>query len=133
MWMDLQRACREAHRVLALGGVLVAIEPDYGGLIEHPSEIATRDLWLTTLEQAGADPLVGRKLPQALSEIGFTVHVELLDRLAPPSPLRYRLLADLPLTDQQQRQLQQSQATESALGTDRAVVHLPMFLVAAAK
>lgn len=65
---------------------LVAIEPDYGGMIEYPPEIASQDLWIAALRQAGADPTVGRKLPGLLAKHGFTVKVELLNRLSPPAP-----------------------------------------------
>ncbi|MEI2689117.1 MAG: class I SAM-dependent methyltransferase [Anaerolineae bacterium] len=42
LWMPLEPTLAEVRRVLQPGGVLVAMEPDYGGMIEHPPELATR-------------------------------------------------------------------------------------------
>ncbi len=44
----------EVFRILIPGGSWVLFEPDYGGLMEDPPEIATRDLWLAALARAGA-------------------------------------------------------------------------------
>ncbi len=62
----LASAIKEIYRVLQPKGMLVAIEPDYGGMIEYPPEIATGDLWIAALSRAGADPCIGRKLPSIL-------------------------------------------------------------------
>ena len=131
LWLDAPATVREIHRVLAPGGVLAAIEPDYGGLIEHPPEIVTRDLWLAGLARAGADPCVGRKLPGILAAAGFHVHVDLLDRLMPPSPLRFDLLGGLPLNDDEDRRLQQAVQADALLTDSSRAVHLPMFLILA--
>ena len=131
MWLDLSAAVAEIRRVLAPGGALAAIEPDYGGLIEHPPEIAVARLWRAALERAGADPCVGRKLPAALAAAGFEVRTDLLDRLEPPSPLRFDLLGELPLTDGERAELDRARQTDAALDSAARVVHLPMFLVTA--
>ena len=68
LWIDARSAVKEIHRVLQPEGVLVAIEPDYGGMMEYPPEIAARDLWITALNRAGADPCIGRKLPGMLEQ-----------------------------------------------------------------
>ncbi len=134
MWVSLAEAVREIWRVLLAGGVLVALEPDYGGLIEHPPELATRDLWLAALSRVGADPLVGRKLPGVLTAQGFAVRVDLLSELVPPSPLRFDLLRGLPLTREEQQILEtvESEAAHRS-GAWGQVVHLPFVLVTATK
>lgn len=131
MWLDVPSVAGEIFRVLQPGGVLVAMEPDYGGMIEHPAKIATQAIWLAALGRAGADPLVGRKLPRLLGSAGFTVRVDLLDRLSPPSSVRFDLLRELPLTEDERESLQRIQAAEATC--PNPVVHLPMFLVTAVK
>ncbi len=130
LWLDAARGIAELARIVAPGGVVVAIEPDYGGLIEYPPEIAARDLWRNGLTRAGADPEVGRKLPGLFAGAGFRVHVELLDRLAPPSASRFTMLRGLPLTSDE---LQQLTAIEEAAASspEPTVAHLPLFVLTA--
>ena len=129
LWTDAAAVAQEIHRVIRPKGVLLAIEPDYGGMIEHPPEIATRDLWIAALTRAGADPNVGRKLPGILRAPDWNVEVDLLNRLMPPSPLRFDLLRELPLTDAEKQRLSSLQAADAAIAESAKVVHLPMFIV----
>jgi SAM-dependent methyltransferase len=129
LWIDACSAVKEILRVLQPGGVLVAIEPDYGGMMEFPPEIATRDLWITALTRAGADPFIGRKLPGMLKQPGWKSEVDLLDRLMPPSPIRFALLEELPLTDEEKTTLSCIKAVDVALAESAKVVHLPMFII----
>jgi SAM-dependent methyltransferase len=124
----------EIWRILQPGGVLLALEPDYGGLLEHPPALALRDIWLAALARAGADPLVGRKLPGLLARQGFGVRADLLPELLPPSPARFDLLRGLPLTRREQRALRRA---ERAAATHNApwqqIAHLPFVLLTATR
>jgi len=133
LWIEAKRAIGEVHRVLAPGGMLVALEPDFGGMIEHPPQIATRPLWLAALARAGADPTIGRKLPGLLSAAGFDVRVDLLDRIEPASAMRFDFLRDLPLTKDQQQELDEIEAADRSCAEAERVVHLPVFLVTATR
>src|SRR5262245_61258239 len=47
LWVnEPEQAIWEARRILTSHGVWILFEPDYGGLIEDPPELQTRDLWL---------------------------------------------------------------------------------------
>jgi SAM-dependent methyltransferase len=130
MWIrDLPTAVAEIGRVLTGDGVLVALEPDYGGMIEHPPELATQPLWLAALQRAGADPFVGRKLPGLLHDHGFDVHVSLFDTLAAPADGRFALLRSLHLTPAEEARLQTSEAQSATAAWP--IAHLPFFLIQA--
>ena len=132
LWMPLEATVSEIRRVLMPGGALVAIEPDYGGMIEYPPEIASQDLWIAALRQAGADPTVGRKLPGLLAKHGFTVKVELLNRLSPPAPERVDLLAGLPTNAAGAQELDRiARRARTLTGPWEQIVHLPFVFVTA--
>jgi SAM-dependent methyltransferase len=129
LWLAApQRAIAEACRVLAPRGVLAAIEPDYGGLMEHPPELALREVWLAALSRAGADPCVGRKLPRWFAEAGLSVETLLLDRVEPADDLRFNLLEELPLAPEERERLAAVRARCSHR-SHPPVVHLPFWLV----
>jgi SAM-dependent methyltransferase len=136
LWVaTLDQVIGEVWRVLQPGGVFIAIEPDYGGMIEYPAALATRDLWITALTRAGANPTIGRVLPSVLERQGFAVRVDLLPELVPPSPTRFALLRGLPLTRQERAKLDRIAHHDAAMSNaDRQwsrVVHLPFVLVTA--
>jgi SAM-dependent methyltransferase len=131
MWTgDVTAAVREAARVLAPGGVLVALEPDYGGMLEHPPEVVLADVWRGALEAAGADPLVGRRLPAACEAAGLETWVELQGAPRPAGPEGLELLLDLPLDDNDRaRVAAAARALTASGGTWQAFVHVPYVLV----
>lgn len=135
MWVAaLQETIREIRRVLRAGGVLLVFEPDYGGMIEHPPAIATRDIWIAALQRAGANPFVGRLLPGLLEAQGLHVRVDLLPQLLPPARERFDLLRGLPLTRREHallRRIEQYDTRMAKQGDWSRLVHLPFIIVTA--
>ncbi|MDF1515134.1 MAG: hypothetical protein P1S60_15090, partial [Anaerolineae bacterium] len=135
LWINpLQTALDHVDRILVPGGTLIALEPDYEGMIEYPPEIAVKDLWCKGLSKAGADPYIGRKLPGLLASRGFDVHVGLFDTLYVPHPARLDFLTDLPFTTKERQRLDRV-AFEISLRNQpwSQVAHLPFFLITATK
>ena len=75
----------ECCRVLRDDGVILAVEPDYGGLMEHP-DVGRRRRWIDELSAQRADPFIGRKLPSLLRRYGLQVQVLFCDRYVPYDP-----------------------------------------------
>jgi SAM-dependent methyltransferase len=63
----------EMRRVTRKGGAVLALaEPDYGGRIDYPPEMAPLGQWQRdALKRQGADPEVGRKLGSLLRRAGL--------------------------------------------------------------
>ncbi|MGE5225133.1 MAG: class I SAM-dependent methyltransferase [Omnitrophica WOR_2 bacterium] len=54
------------------GSILALAEPDYGGRIDYPSELAILGTWQqTSLREQGADPQIGRRLPSLFTRAGL--------------------------------------------------------------
>lgn len=89
LWVkDQQKAVREMARVSRRIVVCLA-EPDYGGRICCPREVADLDGDLvTSLQKEGADPFVGRRLGQTLQEAGLAVEQGVHQGLWSPEQLR---------------------------------------------
>ena len=113
----------EIARVLTTDGVLVALEPDYDGLIEWPEAAVSREIWIGALRRAGAEPLIGRMLPERLASCGLTVEVALLDTLSAPEADRLDFLRELPLSDDERSRVHNL--------APAMVAHLPVFIVTA--
>ncbi len=134
LWIpDAESALQEAARVLEPQGVVVAIEPDYGGMMEYP-DWGIRQLWIHGLTAAGADPFIGRKLPAACEAAGLRTWVELAHIPQPAEVAALKLLEGLPLTAQQ-RQIAENvaRAIEQAPGQWSFFLHVPYFLIVATK
>ena len=132
LWMaPLERCLDEIRRILQPGGALLAIEPDYGGLIEYPAESAARDLWLAALRRSGAEPHVGRRLPGLLEARGFEVKVDLLDRLEAANCARFDFLRGLPLTTEESGKLDEIENQAGSQSGWQQIAHLPFFLITA--
>ena len=64
----------EMIRVIRPGGYVLALaEPDYGGRIDYPSELAQIGCWqIEALKEQGANPYMGRELQSLLSVAGLS-------------------------------------------------------------
>ena len=135
LWVaPVEAAVREAARVLAPGGCLLAIEPDFGGMIEYPPEIALQDVWLRALKAAGADPLIGRKLPGLCERARLEVWVELQHLPRHAGPAAMRLLDDMALPAEDRARVEATKRIVSqSPGAWDPFIHVPYFLIAATK
>ncbi len=74
MWVvDPLAVLIEMKRVTMSGGaVLVLAEPDYGGRIDYPQQLAVLNEWQTTaLQNQGANPFMGRELKAIFHQAGL--------------------------------------------------------------
>jgi len=75
LWLkDPLSAIKEMKRVTRPGGFVCAFaEPDYGGRIAYPTELAkATDLQTQSLMQQGANPSIGRQLRHLFTEAGLS-------------------------------------------------------------
>jgi len=81
LWLaDPARAVVEMARVVRPGGaVLACAEPDYGGRVDHPAELARLgQLQAESLRRQGADPEAGRRLGELFAGAGLRATVGLM-------------------------------------------------------
>jgi ubiquinone/menaquinone biosynthesis C-methylase UbiE len=74
LWVDdPTQVLGEMARVTRPGGALLALaEPDYGGRVDYPQELAVLGEWQKqSLWRQGADPLMGRKLAGLFHRAGL--------------------------------------------------------------
>ncbi len=74
LWVtDPSQVIQEMYRVTRPGGVVMALaEPDYGSRVDYPQDLSLLGKWqMDSLEQQGADPLLGRKLRAYFSNCGL--------------------------------------------------------------
>ena len=128
LWLDAPQSIAEVVRVLAPGGCVAVIEPDYGGLMEYPEEVVTRPLWIAALQRAGADPFIGRKLPRLFSAAGLRVETRFPDRYEMAQSSRFEFLAELPQGQQEQEQLMLIRSRIDA-HPEQGISHLPLWMV----
>ena len=75
LWLkDPLSAIKEMKRVTRPGGSVCAFaEPDYGGRIAYPADLAkATDLQTQSLKQQGANPGIGRQLRHLFTEAGLS-------------------------------------------------------------
>ena len=78
LWVqNPQQVIQEMVRVTTPGGSVIALaEPDYGGRIDYPSQLAQLGRWQRdALQMQGANPLIGRELRALFNRAGL-VEVE---------------------------------------------------------
>jgi SAM-dependent methyltransferase len=75
LWLSRPiEALVEIVRVTKPGGVILCIaEPDYGGRIDYPQELASVGIWqIEALRRQGANPNMGRLLSGIFHQVGLT-------------------------------------------------------------
>jgi SAM-dependent methyltransferase len=78
LWLvDPARSVREMARVVRpTGAVLACAEPDYGGRVDHPPDMASLGrLQAEALRRQGADPEIGRRLGELFVAAGLQATV----------------------------------------------------------
>jgi SAM-dependent methyltransferase len=132
IWIKhLEKCVREIQRVLRPRGTLLAIEPFYPAMLEYPNELSCRDIWLDALRRAGADPEAALRLPSLLEREGFSMRIDLVERLLPPSPVRFQLLRELPLTSDEIEKVSEIEGRSARASGWSQISHLPFILITA--
>jgi SAM-dependent methyltransferase len=123
------RALAEAARVTKPGGVVVALEPDYGGMLEYPPR-GLAEVWQAVLRRNSAEPLMGRRLPVLAQQAGLRVWLELTHVPQPWDSAALGLLQGLELTANERETLRHlADKTGGETGPWSYFVHLPYVLL----
>lgn len=135
LWMNIKLVLPEISRVLVPSGVLIALEPDYGAMIEYPEDTSLAPLWLSAISRSGGHPTLARSLPTELQSLGFTLRIDLIPELKESSPARFSFLEELVLTLEEREQIELVKAEDSRLRSQGvpALSHLPFFIITAKK
>jgi len=83
MWVrDPGRVVREMRRVVKDAGLVVdTAEPDYGARIDHPEGLPPTELLVRSLQEAGADPHLGRRLRALFGGAGLITEIGVIPAL----------------------------------------------------
>ena len=135
LWMkDAAQAMSEMARV-ARGAVVCLAEPDYGGGIYHPPEVAAlvRHL-IKALQEEGADPFVGRKLGWLMERAGLDAESGTHGGQWSPAQLRAEAAAEWESLEQTVRpkaepeEMKRAKAAwDAALAEGTLFLHNPIF------
>ncbi|OPY33147.1 MAG: hypothetical protein A4E32_00821 [Methanomassiliicoccales archaeon PtaU1.Bin124] len=89
LWVeDALQAVKEMARV-SRGVVACLAEPDYGGRVCHPPEVASLDRYIIgSLIEEGADPFIGRRLGGLMEATGLKVESGVHSGIWAPAQLR---------------------------------------------
>jgi SAM-dependent methyltransferase len=88
-------AVTQMARVVRAGGwVLAAAEPDYGGRVDYPEDIALAPLMEESLLQDGGHPRIGRRLKGLFAAAGLDVQVGVMPSMWDDRQLRDEFQAE---------------------------------------
>ena len=130
LWLgDPQKAVREMARTARRFVVLLA-EPDYGGRICVPKEVAGLDRYLVgSLLKQGADPFIGRKLGAIMEAAGLEVELGVHPGVWSPDQLRDEASDEWASIANAVRDVVDRRTLESARSAwDRALADRSLFL-----
>ncbi|MDD1772050.1 MAG: class I SAM-dependent methyltransferase [Methanomassiliicoccales archaeon] len=130
LWVrDPAKAVEEMARV-SRRYVICLAEPDYGGRICCPQEVAELDGHLTdSLIEEGADPFVGRKLTQLMKGAGLTVESGVHEGLWSSEQLMKEADAEwLSIADAVRGRASDAEVEKAKLAWDRGVADGSLFL-----
>jgi SAM-dependent methyltransferase len=130
LWVkDPEKAIREMARV-SRRSVACLAEPDYGGRICHPKEVADLDHYLVeSLIEEGADPYIGRKLCGLMEAAGLDVELGMQPGVWSPEQLRIEAEAEWDsLANAVRERMDKDTLAETKVAWDKALADRSLFL-----